>query len=153
MNNPHFRMPKVWVLVADGSRARIFTVERPTGPLQEVEALVHPEGRAHQRDLTTDLPGRSFQRMGEGRSAMDERTDPKTTEVRAFADELSKRLEDGRVSGELERLYLVAAPGFLGELRKQLSEPCQDLIAETMAKDLTQLTPQKLRQHLPERLK
>lgn len=153
MNNPHFRMPKLWVVVADGARARIYTVERPTGPLQEVETLDNPEGRMHQKDLTTDLPGRSFQRMGEGRSAMDERTDPKVAEVRAFADQLAKRLDEGRVQGEVERLYLVAPPSFLGELRKQLPEGCRDMVAETLAKDLTQLDPQKLRQHLPERLK
>ena len=46
-------------VVADRSRARLFSVATPKGPLEELEDLVHPEARAHERDLTSDRPGRS----------------------------------------------------------------------------------------------
>ncbi|MGB5614970.1 MAG: host attachment protein, partial [Sedimenticolaceae bacterium] len=43
-------MNKIWVLVADASRARVFTADKPAGPLNEVEALSNPEARLHEGD-------------------------------------------------------------------------------------------------------
>ena len=153
MNNPHFVMPKVQVLVADQSRARTFTVESPKGPLKEVRTDVNPEGRLHQKDLVTDRPGRQHESMGEGRSAMDESTDPKVVESQRFAKELAERLNKSRKAGDLERLYLVAPPKFLGEVRKHLKDDVKALMAEEIGKDLSHLDAAALRKHLPELLK
>ena len=153
MNNPHFRMPKIWVVAADSARARIFAVDRPKGPLEEVEAHVNPEARIHESELTSDRPGRSHQRKGDARSAMDEPTPPKVHETRVFADQLAKRLDEARRNSEIERLYLIAAPAFLGELRKQLNDATEKLVAEALAKDVSHLDAKALRTHLPERIK
>jgi len=153
MNNPHFRMPKVQILVADASRARVFTVESPKGELQELQTFVNPEGRLHARDLTTDRAGRQQTPMADSRSAMDETTEPKDVEAQRFARELAQSLEAERSKGNLEKLYLVAPPRFLGELRKHLSRDVSALIAGEIDKDLTYKDATKLRGHLPELLK
>ena len=44
----------IWVLVADNSRARIFSAEKPASDLQEIRDLTHPEARLHEGDLVTD---------------------------------------------------------------------------------------------------
>ncbi len=70
---------KQWVLVADASRARIFSVPEKDGkPWTLEKEFEHPESRAKATDLTTDVPGRVKQSFGQGsRPAMEEPTDPK----------------------------------------------------------------------------
>ena len=153
MNNPHFTMPKVRILVADASKARFFKVESPMGELIELETAVNPKGRLHNGDIATDRPGRQADSMDVGRSAMEEPTEPKDAELQKFARELAHKLESQRSSGEMEKLYLVAPPKFLGELRKHLKPEVRELIAEEIRKDVSQLGARDLRKHLPERLK
>lgn len=40
--------------------------------MEELEGLKHPASRAHERDLISDRPGRSFDSFGSGRHAMEE---------------------------------------------------------------------------------
>jgi protein required for attachment to host cells len=141
-------MQKTWVVVADRVRGRIFSASTPKGPLTELEDLVHPEARAHERDLTTDRPGRgpgSHRAMG---------TDYKRSEHEAsgFAREIAARLETGRNNADFAKLVLVAAPDFLGLLRKSLNPHVEKLVAREITKNLTHLPPEDIRAHLPEYL-
>lgn len=145
-------MVNTWIVVADSARALIYTVERPTAPLHLLEALEHPESRSQNQDMDSDRPGRSFDSAGEGRHAMVQSTDPKEYEALRFARELAERLETARNRGELGKLYLVAAPHFLGLLRKALSTPAQHLVVREVAKNLAAHDPADIRAHLPERL-
>jgi protein required for attachment to host cells len=56
------------------------------------------------------------------------------------------------VHGEFERLMLIAAPDFLGLLRKHLSPPLTRMVAIEIPKVLTQQTAADIRAHLPEYL-
>ena len=49
-------MKLTWILVADNTRVRIFSADTPSSPLQEVDDLIHTEGRLHDREMTSDLP-------------------------------------------------------------------------------------------------
>ena len=153
MNNPHFTMPKVRVLVADASKARFFRVDSPQGELIEISTDVNPEGRMHNGDLTTDRPGRQADSMNSGRSAMEEPNEPKDVEAQRFAKQIAEKLEKSRTSGEMEKLYMVAPPKFMGELRKHLKHDVKSLIVEEINKDLSGQDAKSLRKHLPERLK
>ena len=153
MNNPHFTMPKVRIVVADASRARIFTTDSPKGDFQEVNTLINPEGRLHDGDLTTDRPGRQADSMNSGRSAMEEHSEPKEVEAQKFARELAENLENARSQGELEKLYIAAPPKFLGELRKHLKPELKAAVAEEIGKDFSQMSARELRRHFPERIK
>jgi protein required for attachment to host cells len=145
-------MSKAWVLVADSSRARIFAVDTPRGPLREIEDLVHPPSRLHDRELGTDRPGRSFDSAGEGRHAMEQDVSAKEQEVIYFAGDLASRLEAGRTRREYDRLILVAPPAFLGVLRKKISGETAKMVTQEIDKGLAQLPERELREHLPERL-
>jgi len=153
MNNPHFTMPKVRILVADASRARLFRVDSPAGELIEVSSDVNPEARLHDTELTTDKPGRHADSMTGGRSAMEDPTDPKEVESQKFARQLTEKLEKARNKGELEKLYTAAPPRFLGELRKHFKAELKALVVEEIGKDFSHLDAKNLRKHLPERLK
>jgi len=145
-------MSKPWIVVADQSKARIFTVDNPRGPLQEVAELVHPEGRERTQELTTDLPGRTFDSSGlGGRHAMVTPADPKEQESIRFAKQVAEHVRAGCKQGHCNRLLLVAGPHFLGLLREYLNALNGVEITE-IGKNLGQYSSHEIRSHLPERL-
>jgi len=145
-------MSAIWIAVADAARARLLESESPTGELREIAAFTHPEARLREQDLTSDLPGRAFDSGGEGRHAMENRHSPKENEADTFAQELAAHLERGRTEHRFGHLILIAAPAFLGRLRKHLSSETAACVTLELDKDLTQFDAATLRQHLPERL-
>lgn len=145
-------MANTWIVTADSSRARIFTVETSRGPLRELDVLLHPEARLHEQDLTTDLPGRAFDSVGEGRHAMGQSVTPKEHEAITFAKEVADYLDKARSEGRYHKLLLVAAPRFLGLLRQNLSAATSGLVGEEIDKNLVQHSAEDIRKHLPERL-
>lgn len=145
------RMEPTWIVTADSARARIFTVERPRGPLIELKDLVNPKDRLRERDLVSDRPGRERDRGGPGRSAM-EHTDVKKHNAQTFAREVAEALTRSHGEGEFRRLYLAAAPDFLGQLRDQLHGKVADSIVQTLNKDIAHERADAIRKHLPERL-
>ncbi len=145
-------MSTTWVLVADTTRARIFQAMGPLGPLREIETLLHPESRLHTRDLTSDLPGRSFDSHGQGRHSMEVNVDPKQHETLIFVKQISERLDGAKENGEFEQLILVAPPALLGLLRKQLNTGVMQRVVHQLDKNIVRLRVDEIRQHLPEKL-
>ena len=70
-------MSKHWIVVADQSKARVFTVDDPRGELRELEHLEHLAGSDQAQTLGSDRPGRSFDSSGQGRHAMGTSVEPK----------------------------------------------------------------------------
>lgn len=153
MANPHFTMPRVRILVADASNARLFRVESPTGDLIEMDTDTNPEARMQQRELTDDKPGEQTSHAKDSRSVVDTAAEPKDNEIHRFARDIADKLEKARNSGDLEKLYVVAPPRFLGELRSQMSPNLKSVVVEEINKDLSHLNARELRKQLPERLK
>jgi len=55
-------MTSTWIVVAHEAGARFFENRgRGTG-LELIEEVEHPEGRARDRDMASDRPGRSFRK-------------------------------------------------------------------------------------------
>lgn len=145
-------MPKTWVLVADTTRARVFSVDKPLGPLSEVETLVHTESRLHEQDLVADRkPGRNNGSNGSAHS-MGHEDDPKRQEGIRFARHVSGFLDSAHHGNRFERLYIMAAPTFLGELRRNLGKGVLGSLYQEIPKNVTRLDSGTIRQHLPERL-
>jgi len=142
-------MSNTWVLVADQGRARILSGSG-NSPLIEMETLLNPDARMHQQDLVSDRPGRAFDSTGMGRHGMGTQVDPKEEEAIRFARTVVDHLERGRQERQFERLILIAAPHFLGLLRKDLHAPLAAAVSNEVAKDLTRLTVNELRSHLPD---
>lgn len=144
-------MSNIWVVVADASRARIFNAEKPVDSITEIETLSNPEGRLHEGDLVSDRGGRISN--GEGaRHGYGAGSSVKDEMANRFAATVCKRLEKGRNSRAFERLYVVAAPQFLGLLRKHQSNGVRDLISEEIANELTTQSPERIRAQLPQYL-
>ncbi|MDH5387446.1 MAG: host attachment protein [Gammaproteobacteria bacterium] len=142
-------MTPFMIVVADSTRARIFTTDSAHSPLLEIETMAHPEGRLHDRDVTSDLPGKDAGAGGSGGHAYEAKTDPKKHELAEFAKRLADHLDDARTANKLSNLLLVAEPAFLGELRAHLSSQTKALIVFELDKNLTHHSPEDIRKHLP----
>jgi protein required for attachment to host cells len=144
-------MMTTWVLVADAYRARFFGAERPASPLSELHDLASPEARLHEGDLVSDKGGRDTNPMAGGHGLGDNRSHKQDIADR-FAQQVCDLLESARVAGELSKLYVIAAPAFLGLLRKHQSPSLRQLIAGEIDKSLASQEPVSIRKHLPEYL-
>ncbi|MDR3445268.1 MULTISPECIES: host attachment protein [unclassified Dyella] len=142
----------VWIVVANRGVARLFQARQATGPLEELEAFIHPEARLRDRDLVSDRPGRGFERSGPGSHAEEPDSTVAEVETGNFALELSRFLLKGRNEGRFDALILIAAPAFLGSLRDRLDDQIRDRILQEVAKNLVHLDAVGVRGYLPERL-
>jgi len=140
-------MGVTWVLVADSSRARIFS-KNGHGSLTEEAGFIHPQGRLHAQQLTTDLPGRGSSGVGDERHGVDSQVSPKRHEALTFSKQVAAHLEAARNNGQFEQLMVVAPPAFLGMLRDQFSAPLATLISDEINKNLVMVKPDSLLAHL-----
>lgn len=145
-------MAYAWVIVADSARARIFSVENASGQLEPVEQLLSPEARLHERDLSSDRPGRSFDSFGSGRHSTDTATSAKDQIASNFAKEVAQHLKAGVDDRSFGRLVIIAEPQFLGLLNKSLPTAVEKLVSLRIDKDLTKEPEQKIRERLPKKI-
>lgn len=141
-------MTKIWAIVAESSRARIYELEGPSSSIKELEDLVHPESRLHEQNLTSDLPGRGMDDMGSGHHAMSDKTDPKDQEAINFAKSISHLLESARVENKFDKLVVISEPSFLGLLRKHLTNATSQTVAQEIGKNLVRHKPEEIRKHI-----
>jgi protein required for attachment to host cells len=133
-----------WIVVANASRARIFEAAAADTQMHEIENLVHPESRQHEGDLISDHAGHVYNGTTGGHSINRLET-AKQQEAEGFARYLCETLEHARTTGRFHKLYLIAAPHFLGLLRHHLSRPLQEMVGQEYAKDLTRATEAQIR--------
>ena len=145
-------MTNIWILAANSARATLFSADSPISALTQLAEFDNPNARAKQSELGADRPGRTFDRHGEGRHAMEFELGPKEREQLRFAKALAGTLEKGRVENAFDRLVLVASPSFLGMLREELDAPLRSTVSLELHKDYCGLRPEELRARLPERL-
>lgn len=139
-------MKNTLVLVADSTHARLFEAASSSGPLVELETLTNPEGRLHEQKITTDLPGKDADHGYESK------TSPHEATVDSFARRVARHMDELRTTNKLNRLFVVAAPTFLGKLRTEFSAPVKSLVCYELAKNLGTQSSDEIRSHLPKSL-
>jgi protein required for attachment to host cells len=137
---------RVWVLVADSSRARIIrSPELRAKDDRHLADLVLESEHKPAREIMADKPGRSIASVGARRSAMEYRSDPVRLQTEQFAGAIADQLERRRAAGEFDRIVVVAEPRTLGAIRRKLPQQLAATVAAEVAKDLTKLPPDELR--------
>lgn len=136
-------MTRSWIVVANSARARIFSAKGMQAPLNPVLTLINEEARLHDRDLASDRAGQAG-----GHHAMGQSESPKAHALHGFAKLVAGCLEDGRKDGQYEQVSIIAAPEFLGLLRKEMSDASAKLILETVAKDVVDADEGTFRSYL-----
>ena len=132
------------IVVANRSEARFFDTLTLAGRLMPAGELMNPQARLHERDLGTERPGRVFnfaavagRRRGASlHHATDGERSLRDNFVERFARRIAAELSRAHAAQRFDRLVLLAAPAFLGRLRKALSPALQRHVAASVATDL-----------------
>ena len=139
-----------WILIADGSRARLFEHQRSRQSFELVFEDDRPELRDRELMRDSDRPGRIHESVGQVRHGMQPHT-PADQRIREhFARELVDRLAQGANEHQFGQLLLVAPPTMLGALRSHLGEALRERVIAEIDKDLTKIPAHELPEHLQE---
>lgn len=133
-------MQNSWVLVANGSQARLFDMDGPRKSMTLVKEYAHPESRMKNEQLSSDRSGHFMSGGTQGSGSFNEAIDPKSYEIERFAMELTKSLDEGRAANKFGKVVLVASPHFLGLLKQTMSEQLGKTVSHTIQKDYTAVT-------------
>lgn len=138
MPNASLRPEKnFWIVVADESRATVYTRKARRSPLIELLTLDNEMGRKKTGEILSDRGGRSFDSFGAGRHTMAaEKADPKKHSAMVFAKQIAERIARVTHDGSCRGYALIAAPRFLGMLREALSRRCSVEPFKTIDKDV-----------------
>lgn len=147
-------MKKFWLVAADASRARFFEATDSHGSYDEIESLENEDARKKGSELNTDGPGRIDDpsahtgtpgKMGRSSTAESNRQDQL---IDNFAAEVAEKLRKAHGQGKFEQFSVVAAPRFLGRLRKKLDAATQKAMLEDVGKNVTDHDPADIHAHL-----
>lgn len=134
-----------WVLIADGSRARIVRQNDMNGETgAQSQDLVFEFDHKRLGEIMTDRPGRSFASEGVRRSAMEYRSEPEKDQEAHFANTLVDALERALHAHQFDQLSIIAEPRMLGIIRQKLSPGLREAVIAEVAKDLTKLPREEL---------
>ncbi len=118
----------------------------------QVRTLSRPDARLRNRELESDLPGRT--RGGTHLVGAVTPTYAATHQSLTFARQLATTLEQGAKAGLYQKLVVVAPPSFLGQLRPLLSPAVRRAVVAELIHDFTNHPEQelsdRLRRHLAE---
>ena len=136
-----------WVVVCDGAKALVLqnAGNRKTPSLKTKE--VYEQDDPKTSDIGTDKPGRSFNSMSNGRSAM-EQTDWHDQSEQRFLAKLAVRLDKAILGGEMPSLIVVAPPRAIGVLRKEFSKHVRQAITGEVEKDYVKMPIDEIERHL-----
>lgn len=136
-------MKPTWIVIADGSKARLFEQVQPRQGWRELRAWVNPATRLRTESLAFDQLGRASKGQP-GATSFVPRTTPRQREHRRFAHELARHLDLGVRSGQCDGLVLIASSALLGELRQALPAQASKRVRWSAPVDLTSYTGREL---------
>ncbi len=138
--------------MADAAHVRFFRLDNGNKLISAADGEL-VDGIQPKREIANDRPGRTFDRSGCGRHAMEPHSNPKRVARSGLAHEIALVLDAEREKGAYDRLIVVAPPQFLGDLRAAMPKAVKELIAAEVNKDLSKLSPHQLSAQLSDVLK
>jgi protein required for attachment to host cells len=137
----------IWILVADGQKARFLASEKRNEDLAPaLPDMIVPNPPT--REQGTERPGRVHESVGARRSAYEPPTDMHRQAKRDFAKSIAETLLEKTREGAFDKLIVVAPPEMLGDLRSALAPETKARLIGERAKDYTELTPREIKEQL-----
>lgn len=136
-------MKTTWILVADGSRARLFEKPNPDAAMVPLQAWVHPPSRLRAESLVYDQLGRSSKGHS-GTVPFAPRLSLKQREHQRFAQDIARHLADGVSAGRCGALVLIASNSMLGAVRQHLPAQALKRVSWSAPVDLTSFEGREL---------
>ena len=142
-------MSRIRIVVADQAEAIFYDLSSLKARPTEVARISDPAAHLHDRDFSSDRPGRSYESVGGARHAIARENEPRRREAVKFAKEIAGRLDQDRRKKEYEQLIVVAAAPFRSLMRTEFSTDTTACIVHEVPKDLVHSPVEVLREHLP----
>ncbi|ATB35756.1 hypothetical protein CYFUS_001170 [Cystobacter fuscus] len=138
----------LWILVANASRARLFSTDERAEKWDLREEFFHEESRQRSSELLEqpDNPNAGHLSKPQSENQPDAR---QQLEHQRFARQLSERLERGINDRAFDRVVIAAPPEFLGMLRKAISPRVQQRLMLDMRADYTHVPVKDLPERIP----
>lgn len=137
----------VWYLVANRTEA-VFYRDSPFDGFEFISRLKNAEGRRLESDLVSDRPGRNASSATDSiRHGLQAGTKHEEAALK-FARVISGQLEKICREKDIEKLVLVAAPRFLGILRKELSSSVKELVSDEVRHEYKRGSDAEIRERI-----
>lgn len=114
-------MTKQWILVANGSLARVFSRASEGDPMVAVETFDFPEGRLKSSELERERHGHGSNDHSSAVVHFEPHTSTRKKLLQQFALKLARRLEEGVVERECESFWLIAPGPLQNEIKDCLN--------------------------------
>lgn len=138
-------MNATWVLIANGSEARLFEKKYDPKLLSLIKEFNHSESRDKGIDLASDRPGHFNGDVSKAaHGSFTEATSPKEYEVDRFAKILADELDAARNENRYNNLIIVSSPHFHGLLNGHMNEHVAKMVDKHIEKDYTDLKAEEL---------
>jgi protein required for attachment to host cells len=135
------------IVACSAAKARFWLSESRFGDWRPLTELHNERATRHESNFVSDRPGRSFDIVGGGRHAMSPQVSRKEQEALRFAREVATYLNNAIANNEATQLVLLAAPGFLGLLRSELSDASLRAVALAEPRNLTDIDEDKIKKY------
>ena len=132
-----------YILVSDGSKARIYASDMNKHNLRSINTLSSETARMHSHDLGSKKPHGIFER-----NRPEAKVDLHAKAKKDFAHYIASLLNSSSVAHEFQKLVLIAPPKFLDSLCSMLTKGTIALVAKEIKKDLTHADEQNLKNYI-----
>jgi protein required for attachment to host cells len=143
---------KTWIVIADGSHARIYERVGRAADLALVLERDDPEARKRTSDLVSDTRGRSRGSAGGPHHGMDLKLTPHQHLENVFVRNLADEIDQAMNEKKFERLILAIPPKALGEMRAALSQGARERVVAEFNKELVSLGAKELVAYIDEHM-
>lgn len=137
-----------WTVAAHSAGASIFEKRSPSDQYEEIQILDHPESRLRNRDLDSDGPGKTKDRVGFSKHAYTREKSSHEIRTNEFAHTLGALLNRALVDHKYGHLLLLGPPKFLGKLRAALSKEVTAMVTQSISLDWAGLSSNEMRLRL-----
>ena len=148
-------LKKHWYLVGHRAGARVFEQIGIKPELRLIHTFNNPEGRLQTRELVSDRQGRSNSSTMPGHTPVGSDDSPLEHVLHTFAKKIGKYLELELAKKSFDSIVIVAEPGVLGEIKKNIGNATADRLGEPVIRDLVHVSnydmARQLQGHLCER--
>ena len=138
----------MWIVIADGSRARIVAKRAGVEGYEVVATMDSPEAHEPSHLIGGERLGRSQESQYSARHAIEPRHDPHQERLAAFVNSVAAFLNERAAGHDCDELILFAPARALGQLRRALDEAVVHKIRAQSPKDLTKLPLDELPAHV-----
>jgi protein required for attachment to host cells len=135
---------RVWIIVADGARARVYERIGKSEIITPIEKMTFEERHPRSSELGRDRPARVKESASPTRHGVEPGRDLHEAAEQEFIKRFSASLEAEWNAGSFDEVILVAAPRALSYLRSMLSPDMRKIVTSEIAKDMTRAAPDEI---------